>query len=302
MPNKTIDSGIDIDRRRVLKSTAIATGAGLVGVSGFTGAAGARGNKGGGKVECGCGSLLAKYEWDGDSASFVFEKGRESLGINGDEFDISVTETNEDGEPLAFDFASPEYGANPRLDKDTIRPYEASCLTVKAGQGVDTKDFEGYVSEGSYRVPDKYAISNIQFCIQNAFWQIDMGVGDAPDWETESWDTAEVYNVPGEIMLMSGQTVGDDPSNIADEFLADHRLGGFAFKSPAVTYNRNTDGLATSATVQFKLNQTERLHLGSWETPGPWSVHDVPWSKKYDYVEKEFGPGDHTITVNLPTL
>lgn len=296
MPNRTTDSETGIDRRTVLKSTAIATGVGLVGVSGFTGAAAAKGHKGVGKVECGCGTLLAKYEWkDGE---FVFDKGRDSLGINGDEFEFTNIETNEDGEPLAFEWESYSYDeVDPRNGTVPGHIYDVSCLTVKAGQDVETVEDLNWASSGEYERDDKYAISNVQFCIECAFWQVDLGEGEVPEFYTEDPETSESYHPPALIAYGTngrGSQECDDVATGTSRGLANVDFGGF---------NYDLDDLSwMSATFTVTGDEPQELHLVASEMPGPFERDEIAWGPRYDLVHDTFAPGEHTITIDLPTV
>ncbi|MFB6197451.1 MAG: SdrD B-like domain-containing protein, partial [Halobacteriaceae archaeon] len=133
----------------------------------------------------GCVDLLTKYEWDEDASEFVWEKGRSSLGIDGDQFNITVTDTNDDGEPLGFEFDSID-----NANGDGI--YEATQLQVKAGTDTVIKQYD-WASTGTYHVDGEPAISNFTLCINDAMWQLDFGTDDAPNLNTEDPATREGY-------------------------------------------------------------------------------------------------------------
>lgn len=275
----------NIRRRTALQSIGAGIGIATLG----TGLAGAGGHSGGGNNPCeGCGTLLTKYEFDEDAGEFVFEKGRDNLGIDGDEFEFSITETNEDGEPLCIEVDSVSAGGV------SGGIYDFSCATVKSGQDTD-RPVEGTWATEFDHCQDKYAISNFALCIEEAFMQIDMGTGlTPPNWFTEDWSTATLY----------------DPSGFIGAATSD--LSGVATNGPK-RYVENAGASEfwqfngdDTVTVEFNVlgDEPMDLHIVSTEMPGPWRWDDIPWSKPIDLANGTFDPDDnpHSMTVDVPTV
>lgn len=286
-------------RRSVLKGVGAAGGVAMLGT---TPAIADEGNEGGNDPCEGCGTLLTKYEWE--DGEFVWEKGRDSLGIDGDEFDLSITDTNDDGEPLCFEFDSID-------NRGGVGIYEGTCLTVKAGQGEEQVDLGGWTSDYEYCVPDKYAISNFALCIDEAMWQMDFGTGDPPLLNTEDPATREGYGENSGRDLIRAAVHG--PPNRDENFSFTNDVDGVDVISSAFELS-DEDGNsvtndppssdATEAELTFEVTASEalELHLGVWEMPGPYDKDDIPWGPRYDLVHDTFDPGEHTIAVDVPSV
>lgn len=280
-----------IDRRTVLKGTAAATGAGVVGLSGFTGTVGAKGHKGGSEPCEGCGGLLAKYEWDEEAGEFDFEKGRDSLAIDKDDFTFSNMDwKEEDNEILGFDWSS-EYGI-----------YDATCLTVKTGAGTFQKDGT-WRNSGSFDVteyddePPYQAVSYVALCIECAFWQVDFGTGTVPTLYTEGEEPRDTYGNSDERTLLAAATRG--------------RYGRGCDYVETKTWDANPNVVVDDfevnpgdqATVTFTVKETEHVHFGTWEMPGPFDKNEIPWGPRYDLIDEEsLGPGSYNWTIDLPSV
>lgn len=272
-----------IHRRTIMRS-AIA-GAGLAGISGLSSATPGHG----GYDPCeGCGSLLTKYEWadpdeDGEY-EFVFEKGRDNLDINGDEFDLTVT-TDDEGEPTKVKVESilgPCSG-------DPI--YHFDCGTVKAGPEARSLDTDAGTHVTTIEADDKYAISNFALCISEVHWQWDLGTGPAVDFYDEGC-RSDVYD--DEELLASYNRSGYDDQGATD------RSGNY----PNVTFKEAvySDG-PKAVTVWFEVqNEDEELHLVSQELPDDSRLDTIPFGPMYDTVDDVFGVGEHSMTVELPSL
>lgn len=289
-PNETGDWGID--RRTVLKGAATGTGIGVAGLSGFSGTVGAKGRGKGASEPCdGCGGLLAKYEWE--DGEFMFEKGRESLAIEGSDFDLTVTKWNDDGEPLAFDWSS----------DDGI--YDATCLTVKTGE--DTFKQEGdWRTSGSFDAAEwdeegpVQAISYVALCIECAFWQVDFGVGTVPELYTEGEYPRDTYG-DDERDLLAAQTHGRGTGECGD--LSKWTVNNGKSAKVEVKDRIDISSDLSEATIKFEVLETEHVHFGVWEMPGPFDKAEIPWGPRYALInEPELEPGDYEWTVELPTV
>lgn len=260
-----------------------------MGVSGFSGAAGAKGHKGG-NDPCGeCGELLTKYEYDEDAGEFVWEKGRDTLGINGDEFDITVTKTNEDGEPLCIEVKSIEH-------RDVGEPiYDFSCSTVKSGQDIDQEEYE-WASSFTH-CQEKYAISNFTLCISEVYWQWDWGTGPVVDLHTEDPDDRTWYqaNSNDDRHLLAAMQGGGDVE------------GNTSFTDLAGLVENVTYTAVDESTLEIEFDvvgdESLDLHLYSQEWPGPSGDNwEIPWGPLYDINEGTFEGTENSISVNIPTL
>lgn len=305
-------------RRTVLK------GVGAAGLVGAAGVSPAVADKGGNDPCEGCGTLLTKYEFDEDAGEFVWEKGHDGLNINGDEFDITITEWNEDGEPLCIEVESITQMDGPKMDPDK-GIYEFSCSTVKSGQETDTADYDW--ASGFEHCQDKYAISNFALCINDRFWQADFGTGPAPTLYTESSERdgyGEDLDGDGENereLIMAG--VYGPPNRVGNpSYLNDDNIDGVNVL-PGANGKKDFDlydadgnlvsngdmGEAVEAEVQFEITSDDpvQLHIGVWEMPGPYDKGDIPWAPLHDKVEQTYDPGDYpngqvTERVELPQL
>jgi hypothetical protein len=287
---KPKNRGRRINRRTVLRGAATGTGIGVVGLSGFSGTVGANGRGKAASEPCDdCGALLAKYEWD--DGEFVFEKGRESLDIDGSDFDLTVTDANDDGEPLAFDWSS----------DDGI--YDATCLTVKTGE--DTFKQEGdWRTSGSFHATEYdenspvQAISYVALCIECAFWQVDFGTGTVPTLYTEGEEQRDTYGNSDERTLLAAATHG--------------RYGGgcgsvnktmWEGRKPHVVISSFEVTPGDQATVEFEVTETEHVHFGVWEMPGPFDKSEIPWGVRYDLINEEsLEPGTYSWNLSLPSV
>lgn len=283
--------GNNITRRSTLQS--IAAGTALIG--GLGTGVGAAGESS--KVDpCeDCGSLLTKYEWE--DGGFVWEKGRDSLNIDGDDFEITVTETNEEGEPLAFEWASVD-----PLDSGGL--YDATCLTVKTGEGVFKVDC-GWRTSGSFDARNYddddpvQAISNLALCIRCAFWQVDFGVGPVPELYTDGEYPRDEYN-DGERWLLAAQTHGRGTGECSD--LSKWTVNEDNSDAVVVGDRIQINDDLSEATIAFEVLEREHVHFGAWEMPGPFDKSEMEFGPRYDLIEVEdLEPGDYEWTIALPT-
>lgn len=249
----------------------------------------------GGQDPCeGCGALLTKYEWE--DGEFVWEKGRDSLGINGDEFDITVTEYNEDGEPLCIEVDSIVH------PKDNEPIYDFSCSTVKSGQDIDKVNYDW--ASGFEHCQEKYAISNFALCINEVFWQWDWGTGPAVDLNTEDPNDKTWYqanNNDPRHLLAARQDGGDVKGAASFESIPTDGNGNPTLVEN-VTY-RAVDG--STLAIDFDVVGSDQLdlHLTSQELPGPAGDNwEIPWGPMYDIVEGTYSGTGNTMTVDIPTL
>lgn len=294
----------DKSRREWLRSLGLVTGTLALG-GGIVSAApgkpddGENGNGGNGppddvKNECPEGTaLLAKYEYR--NGSLVFEKGRDSLDVDGSEIDITVTATNEEGEILAF-----EWDAS--FGDDGDEGYDVHTVSVKAGRNVYSESIDAVAGSFDLRERDEagpvQALSNVIFCVE-VYWQVDFGTGDAPE--------TPYYAPPTQSdKLILAATGGDDGVEIVNP------SAGPRNRPPSLALDENEfdiDVDEDTATIRFSISSMMGapldLHLTSYETPGPYAFDDdeVERQVRFDSVEMDdLSGGDFEWTVDLPSL
>lgn len=245
-------------------------------------------NGGSAKNECPEGTtLLAKYEVD-DSGKVVFEKGRDSLNIDGSEIRFSNIVYKEDGEIVSFDWDS--------------GPYDVHTVSVKAGQNIWQDEVKGTSGRFDLREFDTdgpvQAVSNVIFCIE-VCWQLDFGRGDIPIppnyspnrtndlFLSASCERVDVDRIPNNPGL--NRIDPDDPVVVKP-------VDG------EVKFDLSTPG---TATIYFEVKEGEMpdLHLACFEIPGPFIRDEVGAQVLFDSIEKDnVAPGHYEWTVDLPTL
>lgn len=297
-----------VTRRRVLRTigagSALATVSGTAAAEGNVGPLGdtdgtddprTRVEGGGGRSEqvkntCPEGTtLLAKYYPD-DSGEFVFETGREELGIDGTEITISnvVTKPSEPSQVVAFDW---DAGV-----------YDVHSVGVKFGDEVERWSSDGGSTTGTIDVREAYqgdqpvpAISNVIFCIQ-VHWQVDFGVGPVlapPNYDSDS---------QGSELVMAA--IGCDPE---DEQYGENPTFGPSVVGKSLHILGETDEFDIddgTATVRFAVVGSESItvHLASFETPGRFKQSEIGSQVLLESKEIVADPGFHELEVPLPTL
>lgn len=270
-----------ISRRDVL-NTVGAVGVTSVGIMAAAGRAGPP-SFGGGNSPCEEGALLAKYEVE--DGEFVFEKGRDSLNIDGDEISLSITDTKEDSEILGFHWESNPAGI-----------FDVTCVRVKTGEGV-YEQCGDWRTSGDFHVQNHddsdplQAISWVSFCMSDVFWQVDFATDaaypfdDDLDW-TEHYEggpflAAAVKEESG-IVNLKGSNFHDGVSLQGNEFDID----------------------SGSVTARFTVEHEITLNLASFELPGPWKRSEIDGSSfLYQVKERTFEPGEvHELTVDIPHI
>lgn len=231
----------------------------------------------GGKNTCPEGTvLLAKYEIEG--GEFKFEKDSGFLEA-GDAFDLTVTETKEDKEVLAFDFNS----------IDDV--YDVHTISVKTGAGVFRKPVDSY--EGSFDAQEYddegpvQAISNVLLC-SKVFWQADLGIRDVP--QTPNYEDADASLVRAALGNSTSPTKAENPTEDG---------GGFPDIGADEEFNIDFD--EGTIEIGFTGNtDSQKIHLASFERPGPFKGE-----KEFQYqdlFDTEFSSStEDTLRVDIPT-
>jgi hypothetical protein len=255
-------------------------------------------------------TLLVKFDYDEGEDRFVVEEGGH-MGVN-----VTITE-RKDGEP---DPLAVEWNSTTPID----------AVVVKNGTENGTFYFDG-ATGGTVDVGDDgsetKAISNLQFCVgddetttteqtttdttteqtttdtttepvtieQDRYYQVDLVVGEpldqvGPEGEGEFYGDQQrlVYAVHG-----SSETpitlVGDGgPRSITDDLAA-----CVQYESASVENGQMT----VTFTVAEGCEQT--ISLAAHEKPGPGFDREMT-QPLYDSATETFGPGTHTLTVDLP--
>jgi hypothetical protein len=329
---------MDDETRRCQKRRSVlrAIGAGGVGSVGLAGAVSGRSDgKGGpnGKGKPGSKSssrtrhngcpcpdgqtLLAKYEvQDGE---FVFEKGRETLGVDGDQFTFSevVTKNGEDDEIVGFDWDSGSLCV--------------TSVTVKYGPETETVDVcedatdecdviqnEGCAGStcGSVAV-EEYAVSYVAFCTR-VLWQLDLVTGSVespPEYACER-TLGTVGNVPvtGDVPLEEGVGYFNDPLEDSQCYESDTPDIGFSEPELRVEdYSTAGGGTACASfdiaadadpqtSIEGVTEESVTVTFAVYETP-TCSISPIESQVLVDYVTRtyEFGTSSNEMCVRLPT-
>ena len=277
----------DVTRRTILGVSGGVIGAGALS---STVTANGQGNSGGppgggppggppdGKNTCPEGTvLLAKYEVEGDE--FVFEKDSDYLGV-GDAFDLTVTKTKDgdDGEILAFEI------------EDPLGVYDIRTLSVKAGPNVFRKQIDD--TDGEFDAeefddsPPVQAISNVLVCAR-VWWQVDFGRGEVPeppDYDLEDLPYAATGNG-------TEDTITNPSVNRAD-------FPRFDYVDVVEPPGIEIDLDEGTATIEFKNNTAEQMHLASFETPGEFSLGEIEFQRLFDV--KHTTDEEGTLTIDIP--
>jgi len=295
------DEDGNVSRRNIIK-----TGTGLVALGAVpqvTGAKPGRGNgnngrgngngNGGGppadaKNTCPEGTvLLAKYEVrDGE---FVFEKDSDYLEA-GDSFEFTIERTKDGGEIVAFTVEDPE------------GIYDIKELSVKTGEGVFRQTVNG--TEGTFDAADYdndgpvQAVSNVLLCAE-VLWQLDFGRGQVP--EPPRYSDGRIDDL---VLAAKGNGTEDSIENPitnydeADDNSSDRSRD---FVNVVPEPEQFDIGLsAGTAFIEFEDNTADRLHLASFETPGPYRAPEIESQELYD-VAYFTESGEGSLTVDLPT-
>lgn len=299
-----------ISRRTWLRTLSIATAGLALGGSGVAAATPGNGNgnrngnedgTGNGdnvKNECPEGTtLLAKYEFDDDTGELVFEKGRESLNIDGSEITFSNIVTKDGNEIVAFDWDS--------------GPYDVAYVGVKAGQNVWKQEVNATSGTFDLRTFDEegpvQAVSNIIFCIEIC-WQVDFGRGDVllpPDYAEEGRKADLLLAATCDRIGDDGNPTGLRNGELNRLYLSENALPGKT--EPIFTVENEQFNLETpgKASITFTINgdEPQDLHLACFEIPGPYQRGEVGAQVLFDSIEMDdVAPGPYTWTVDLPTL
>jgi hypothetical protein len=234
-------------------------------------------------------ALLAKYNLD-DNGEFVFETGREELGIDGTEITISnvVTKPSEPSQVVGFDW---DAGV-----------YDVHSVGVKFGTEVERWSLDDPATTGTIDVRDRYqgeqpipAISNVIFCIR-VHWQVDFGIGpvlNPPRYGNGSGDS--------ELVMAA---FGRSPES--DQYDENPAVGPYVTHKPIRILGEPdrfdlSDG---TATVRFAVIGSESVpvHLASFETPGRFKGSEIRSQVLLESAELVADPGVHELEVPLPTL
>lgn len=221
-------------------------------------------------------ALLAKYVVEG--GEFVFEKDGDYLEA-GDAFEFTVTETNEDGEILAFEIEDPE------------GVYDIYQLSVKTGDGIFPKGIEGTSGEFDVREfddsPPVQAISNVIVCAR-VWWQVDFGRGEVPQPPSYDFD-----DLPYAATGNGTEASIDNPSVNRDDF------SKFDYVNVIEPPGLDIDLDEGTATIEFDQNTADKMHLASFEVPGEFGLGELSKQKTFDVVYTSDTAG--TLTVDIPT-
>ena len=236
--------------------------------------------------ECADGAtLLAKYAVKG--GSFVFEKGRDSLNIDGSEVTFSDIETKENGEILSFDWDS--------------GIYDVTSVCAKAGP--NTYSFEPDSDTGTSGSVDVcenqerdqcHAVSSVVFC-KDIYWQVDFGRGPTespPSYDDEGEEDA-VY------MAATSHPDFENPGSRGGA--GNENLENF---SERFTLSPENGPDAESASVTFELVEDfpyDGVHLAAWEMPGPYKKEEDERQVQFDDATSDTTGESTSLTVALPT-
>lgn len=231
-------------------------------------------------------TLLAKYNRD-ETGAFVFETGREELGIDGSEITFSDVQTkpSEPAEVVGFDWNS--------------GVYDVHSVGVKFGNNVERWTVSGGTT-GTVDVRDRYegyssvpAISNVIFCIE-VHWQVDFGLGPISNPPTYSGQEESTL-----LMTALGQSPKDMGYRYNPSF--EPRTDG----TPIHILGPDEFDLSNgTATVTFAVTGSESVtvHLTSFETPGPFEPDEIPSQVLLDSMVVTADPGFNQLTVDVPSL
>jgi len=258
-------------------------------------------NKGGGppsdaKNTCPDGTaLLAKYEVN--NGEFKFEKDSDFLEV-GDAFDFTITETKEGEEVLAFEV------------EDASSTYDITTLSVKTGEGVFEEEGEDYFRHFDARDYDDsdpvQAISNVLLC-SSVYWQADLGFGEPPAIADYNESKAEL------LRATLGDSTNESVSTTCDGYLSPGE------ENDDCTFNDigerpSYEGVKITSEPEFDVNWNEgtitvdfnnennrRVHLVSFERPGPFnSREEFAAQQRFDAASTTSG-GPLTIDIPLPS-
>lgn len=232
-------------------------------------------------------TLLAKYNL-GEGGEFVFEKGRDGLGIDGTELTFSnlETKTSEPGEVLGFDWESDVY--------------DVHSVGVKFGNNVTRWTTDGEQTTGSVDIRERYegdpvpAISNVIFCIE-VHWQVDFGLGPLL--------TPPAYKSNGRADDLLMAALGQDPES--DDYRRNPSISRLDGKPVTVLGDPDQfDISGDTVSVMFSVTGSEplELHLASFETPGPFEYEETSSQVLFDSREVTLEPGVHQLEISLPTV
>ena len=220
--------------------------------------------------------LLAKYEIE--DGAFNFEKDSGFLEA-GDAFDLTVTETKENEEVLAFDFDS----------VDDV--YDVHTISVKTGAGVFRKTVDNYEGSFDAREYDSegpvQAISNVLLC-SKVFWQADLGIGDVP--QPPNYSESDAKLVRAALGNSTPPTKAENPTGDG---------GGF----PDIGADEEFDIDFDEGTIEIGFTgntDSQKIHLASFERPGPFKGKRE--FQYQDLFDTEFSNStEDTLRVDIPT-